>query len=163
MDELKLDVPTYYGSAFAERDDARELPEFGKPTAPILAHRAEELRIVLGTHDFEDELAPDIQIERRPNGWAIFLHPMGGGDPCGFLYFLDDGRSFLMKGVANTGTPEIETLGLDDDLPGIDDLDRLRHVAGELTTERIKGVVVESDYETGAANSESDCPGVIVG
>ena len=41
-----------------------------------------------------------VQVERRPNGWAIFLHPIGGGDPSGYVYFLDDGRSFVLPRIA---------------------------------------------------------------
>ena len=50
-----------------------------------------------GTHDYDDYDKPDLLIERRPVGWAIFLHPLGGGDPVGVIYFLDDGRSFFRE------------------------------------------------------------------
>jgi hypothetical protein len=52
------------------------------------------------------ELKPDVQIERRPNGWAIFLSPLGGSDPCALVYFHDDGRSWLTKELAGP-TPEL--------------------------------------------------------
>ena len=52
---------------------------------------------MLGSHDFNDVDKPDIQIERQPNGWVIFLHPLGGSDAAGTVYFHDDGRSYLVK------------------------------------------------------------------
>jgi hypothetical protein len=63
------------------------------------------VRVVLGSHDPEDPM-PDVQIERRPNGWAIFLHPLGGSDPCAHVYFHDDGRSWLLKEQVGP-TPEL--------------------------------------------------------
>jgi hypothetical protein len=92
--ELKTDVPTYCGNA---RDDgAVGRHEFGDPYVPTIVRTADGLRIVLGSHDYFDANAPDVQIERRPRGWAIFLHPVGGGQASGLLIFLDDGRSFLI-------------------------------------------------------------------
>jgi hypothetical protein len=70
---------------------------FGDQGVPVLIHEADGVRIVLGTHDYNDHEKPDVQIERRPNGWAIFLHPLGGSGASGYVYFLDDGRSFLVK------------------------------------------------------------------
>jgi len=35
------------------------------------------------------------QVERRPHGWAIFLHP-DAGDPVACVYYLDDGRTLLL-------------------------------------------------------------------
>src|SRR4051812_14098037 len=114
MQELKIDVPTYYGAANCGRSLNPELPEFGMPRVPILARSADGIRIVLGSHDYEDCSMPDVQIERRPNGWAIFLHPVGGGDPSGLLYFLDDGRSFLLKERWQTSTPQIDVIDSDE-------------------------------------------------
>jgi hypothetical protein len=63
----------------------------------VVVHSADGIRVVLGTHEFLDVDAPDIMIERQPRAWAVFLHPIGGGDPAGYVYFLDDGRSYLLK------------------------------------------------------------------
>jgi hypothetical protein len=86
----------------------------------VLIREADGVRIVLGTHDYEDYEKPDIYIERRPNGWAIFLHPLGGSDPSGFVYFLDDGRSFLAKEFGLGPTPAIEVLEADHKLRELD-------------------------------------------
>jgi hypothetical protein len=108
MAQLKVHVPTYYGGAFEKEVAEGEKPEFGDPYVPVLAREADGVRIVLGSHDYFDMSKPDIQIERRPNGWAIFLHPEAGGDASGFLYFLDDGRSFVSP--ENATTPAVEML-----------------------------------------------------
>ena len=97
MQELKLLVPTYNCQLFPEQVEKGEKPEFGAPDVPVLIREAAGVRVVLGTHDYDDYTKPDIQIERQPNGWVIFLHPFPGGDACGYVYFLDDGRSFLVK------------------------------------------------------------------
>jgi hypothetical protein len=95
--KLKLMVPTYNAN-FYERQVADGIrAEFGVPHVAMLVHSADGVRIVLGSHDFLDLDAPDIAIERQPKAWAIFLHPIGGGDPAGYIYFLDDGRSYLLR------------------------------------------------------------------
>jgi len=120
MQEMKLAVPTYF--AYPSRDgvltpsrpavptssaampysgrrdtapQSARRPDFGPPYVAVVVHEAEGVRVVLGTHDRHSGEYPDIQIERRANGWAIFLHPVGGCDPSGYVYFLDDGRSFI--------------------------------------------------------------------
>lgn len=104
--EVAFQVPTFYGHAYpgAVRDGL--VPEFGPPLVPILVQRVDGLRLVLGSCDAFDQ-APDVQIERRPNGWAMFLHPASSGDPSGYVYFIDDGHSFVVpdSGVA---TPAIQ-------------------------------------------------------
>jgi hypothetical protein len=40
---------------------------------------------------------PHVHIERRPNGWAVFLHPSGDSDPIGFVAILDDLRTVFAK------------------------------------------------------------------
>ena len=118
MQELKFLVPTYYGDtaskpAFATKD------EFDEPTVPVLICEAGGVRVVLGSHDFNDMSKPDLMIVRRPRGWAIFLHPMPGGDASGLVYFLDDGRSFLVP----DGFPSerIEVVEDCNEVPMIDD------------------------------------------
>lgn len=86
---------------------------------PVLIYREAGVRIVLGTHDDGQLDKPDIQIERRPNGWAIFLHPIGGGDPSGIVFFLDDGRSFLTPDGLSSG--RIAVLDHDEKVPVLDD------------------------------------------
>jgi hypothetical protein len=121
-EEFKLTVPTYYGTAHCKQNVV-DLPDFDSPNVPVLIHEAEGVRIVLGTHDFNDMDKPDIQIERRPKGWAIFLHPVGGGDASGYVYFLDDGRSFLLKEDYWAGSNSIEVLRGHKEPPEIDELD----------------------------------------
>lgn len=96
-------VPTYYG---ARKLMNPEVPltskyqggvdEFDKPKIPIAIHEAEGLKLVLGTNDTQSLEHPTVQIERRPNGWAIFLQPLPDGDLCGTVYFHDDGRSWFV-------------------------------------------------------------------
>src|SRR5262245_24362830 len=119
MEQLVLMVPTYYGATYGDPELFTDKEEFDEPHVPVLVRQAAGVRVVLGTNDFEDLEKPDIQIERRPNGWAIFLHPVGGGDPTGLVYFLDDGRSFLVpEGLVSE---QIKVLGRDDRVPMIDD------------------------------------------
>jgi hypothetical protein len=120
MRQLKLTVPTYYGAANSKQNVIGG-NDFEAPNVSILIHEAEGVRIVVGTHDFSDLEKPDIQIERRPKGWAIFLHPVGGGDASGYVYFLDDGRSFLLQeDYATSGAIEVLC---GEEPPEIDDLD----------------------------------------
>lgn len=85
--EFTVTVPTYYGDhdPYPPGKD-----EWDAPHVPVLVREADGLRIVLGSHDLNNSDAPDIYVERRPNGWAFFLHPEGGNDAAGFVYFLDD-------------------------------------------------------------------------
>lgn len=127
MAELRIHVPTYYGSgpgAFSDK------PEFGSPEVPLLVRPADGLRIVLGSHDYFDATAPDIQIERRANGWAIFLHPVGGGDPSGHIYFLDDGRSFVTPERDLGTTPPVLVLDWD---AAVSEVDQVPDMKSEKT------------------------------
>ena len=90
-------VPTYNANYYEKQVADRTKAEFGVPHVAVLVHSADGVRVVLGSHDLLDTDAPDIAIERQPKAWAIFLHPIGGGDPAGYIYFLDDGRSYLLK------------------------------------------------------------------
>lgn len=110
LQEMKFVVPTYNARFYANEVERGEKQEFGEPYVHLLVREAAGVRIVLGTHNFHDNDKPDIQIERQPNGWAIFLHPCGGGDPCGYVYFLDDERSFLVKESCHVTTPPIRVL-----------------------------------------------------
>ena len=95
MPELKIYAKTYYGNVPEEQTEARKLAEFDFPDIPIVIRPADGVRIALGTHDFWNLEFPDIQIERRPGGWAVFIHAVPGDDPSGFVYILDDGRSYV--------------------------------------------------------------------
>src|SRR2546430_5598130 len=96
MSELKLLIPTYNGNLFPQQVEADEIEEYGDPHVPVTAYREAGLRIVLGTHDpEEDSEKPDLLIERQPHAWAIFIHP-DGTDPSAYIYILDDGRTFLV-------------------------------------------------------------------
>jgi hypothetical protein len=116
MQELKLFVPTYNANYFEAEVESGAKEEFGDPNVPVLIREAEGVRIVLGTHDYEDFERPDIWVERQPNGWVIFLHSVGGSDENGYVCFHDDGRCFLQKGVE-----PIEILEAHEKVPGFDD------------------------------------------
>lgn len=118
--EFRLWIPTYYGHAFPNG----EMPDFDNPLLPVLIREADGVRLILGAHDWNDMQAPDIVVERRPAGWAIFLHPVGGGDPSGYVYFLDDGRSFVQPENPYAGTPPIEMLASEDELTDVDTIER---------------------------------------
>ncbi len=94
---MHIKVPTYNASLFGEEAAKGIVPEFGAPEIPVLIREADGLRIVLGSHEFWDCTKPDVQIERQPNGWVVFLHPCSGSDPAGYVYFYDDGRCVLLK------------------------------------------------------------------
>ncbi len=113
-DMLKLEVPTYVGHTTPGVD-------YVETKTPLLAYAQDGLSVVLGSHDKDSLDAPSVQIERRRGGWAIFLHPVGGGDPRGYVYFLDDGRSFLVKedGLF-TDTPRLEVINDCDEIPELD-------------------------------------------
>jgi hypothetical protein len=121
--EWLVRAPTYYGSAKSADGAPVTQDEFDAPEVPVLVHSADGVRLVLGSHDYEDMSWPDLQVERRPKGWAIFLHPLGGGDPSGYVYFLDDGRSFVMPESAFGATPPIELMHHSDDFNEIDMVD----------------------------------------
>jgi hypothetical protein len=87
-----LSVPTFYGHRESRTSDD---PDFAEPYVPVAVGEADGVRLMLGSDDSNDDEKPEIQIERRPHGWAIFLHPTAF-DSVANIYFLDDGRSFLL-------------------------------------------------------------------
>jgi hypothetical protein len=89
----KMSIPTYIGSQ--PHDEQDNPPDFAEPRVPVLVHESEGIRVLMGTHNWQDWDKPDIQIERRPHGWAVFIHP-NAGDPVAFLYMLDNGKTYLM-------------------------------------------------------------------
>lgn len=123
-DELRLLVPTYYRHANSDEREAKEVgsSDFGLPIVPVLVHPADGLRIVLGSHDINDLSKPDIQIERRRNGWAVFLQPIPRGDTAGYVYFLDDERSFLVRDEINANQ-NVRVVKYGRSVPELDDPD----------------------------------------
>jgi len=105
----KMSVPTYLGAQ--AHDGKIDWPDFTEPNAPVLVHEFEGVRVLMGTHDRMNQDRPDLQIERRPHGWAIFIHP-NDGDPVASLYMMDDGRTFLMP--EKYAHPALETV---DEIP----------------------------------------------
>jgi hypothetical protein len=115
MRELILDVPTCNIDVSGPPAENAKIPDFGAPYVPLLVRSSSSgVRVVLGSHDYWEMTAPDVQIERRPGGWVIFLHPMGGGDPSGYVCFLDDGRSFVVQEPDLGTTPPVMVVEGDD-------------------------------------------------
>jgi hypothetical protein len=117
--EMKLLVPTYNGNLYGDAVTRNEKPEFGEPNVPMLIREADGARIVLGTHEYADYDAPDVQIERQPKGWAFFLRPLGGSDPCGYMYFRDDGQSYFRPEFSRF-TPPVVIITNRDPIPGFE-------------------------------------------
>ncbi len=116
---LKLLIPTFNANLYDSEVHDGLLPEFGAPYVAVLVQRSDGLRVVLGSHDYSDMDAPDVHVERQPNGWAIFIHPLGfGGDPCGIIYLVDDGRSFLLKERAVVSEYELQVVEHTKSIPG---------------------------------------------
>lgn len=109
MHSLRMLIPTYNGAIYPDGVEKTDVEDFGNPYVPVSVHAGSDLRVVLGSHANSAD-APDIFIERRPHGWAIFLHPVGGSDPSGYVYFLDDGRSYLVPESGLGPTPKIEVV-----------------------------------------------------
>jgi hypothetical protein len=118
MQVLKLMVPTFNGSHFPGKVSRHAMPEYGRTETPVLVCEADGVRIILGSHDYHDFEKPDIYVERQPNGWAVFLHPSGGGDPSGMVYFLDDGKSYLLKEDDSGTTPPTIVVEPGNGIPG---------------------------------------------
>lgn len=93
---IAMEIPTFFGHVREQTTANSTEPEFGPPFVEVSMYRQEGVRIIMHTPGIDDDDQPDIHIERRPRGWAIFLHPEGSNDPSGFIYFLDDGRSFVV-------------------------------------------------------------------
>jgi hypothetical protein len=100
----KLLVPTYVGSQ--PHNEHSNRPDFAEPRVPVLVHESEGIRVLMGTHHWEDWDKPDIQVERRPHGWAVFISPTAG-DPVACLYMLDSGRTYVMPEKYTEPTLEV--------------------------------------------------------
>lgn len=113
-DVVVVTVPTYYDLTLEEY--SKRSTEFAEPRVPVAVRAGDGLRIVLGDTSISASGKPDVLIERRVSGWAVYLS-LDGGDPTGILYALDDGRSFFQP-ESNSGLkilPENGTCeGIDD-------------------------------------------------
>jgi hypothetical protein len=87
-----VQVPTFYGH---RKNLGSNQEEFAPPLASVLIGEADGIRLILGTDNADDDEKPDIQIERRPHGWAMFLHPDSFNDVA-YIYILDIGRTCLL-------------------------------------------------------------------
>lgn len=117
---LSIDVPTYYGGV----KGAQPLPEFGEPHHAVRISPAEGIRLVLTSLDIPQERWAEVQIERRPGAWALFLLPLGqSGDASGFVYLLDDGRSFASVERPVNHPMRLKMVSSSEEVP---ELDRLR-------------------------------------
>ena len=113
MQKLRLIVPTYNDGG---SDAGGTGPEFGPPNLPVLVIEEISVRLLLGTHEEADMRKPEILVERHRGGWAIFLHPLGGGDPSGCVYLRDDGRSFVQPEIDGGPTTPVAMVEPTEDL-----------------------------------------------
>lgn len=96
--EFKLKVSTCYRYTHPDEVEQGAMKGIGKPQVPVLVRSGDGVRVLFGTHDPKDEDAPVLLVERQANGWLIVLQPEGTfGDPSGYVYFLDGGKSYLMR------------------------------------------------------------------
>lgn len=118
-DELRLTVPTYHGHDPNWQSADPVTDDWGQPNVPLsVFDSGDGVRVVLGSHDYDARNVPEILIERRPNGWYVFLHP-SDGDPVGGVAFRDDGQTFLQRdSYANEATIQVLEPGAD--VPDLD-------------------------------------------
>jgi hypothetical protein len=77
-----IHVPTYYGNSNMPKE------EYDEPNVPVMFANVAGARLLLGTDDPTNMVVPDIQAERRPGGWAVFINLEG--DTQAVVYFLDN-------------------------------------------------------------------------
>lgn len=91
---LRAEIPTYKGD---------ESGGHAEPMVPVLAEiqGGHWLRLILGAEPprAEDDIRPDICVERRRQGWCIVIAPEGG-DASLLIFVHDDGRCFHMGGAS---------------------------------------------------------------
>ena len=110
-------VPTYNGTTYPADVASGAKPEYTAPENPMTLAYDNGLRVVLGAVEASDMTKPDIQIERQPGRWVIFIHPEPGGDPVGYLHIYDNGRSVLQLERTFGGADGLVVLKPDDKLP----------------------------------------------
>jgi hypothetical protein len=96
MWQLHCRVPTYVGELTAEERGPGVAPDFGGPSVPVRVSEAAGIRVILGADDERDREKPEIVVERRPHGWAIFIN-CNGDETVGVIFMLDDGRTMLLR------------------------------------------------------------------
>ena len=121
MRELRLRVPTYNYQLHCREVDRGTMPEFGGPLSAVVVYRDMGIRVVLGSFDRANMRSPDVQIERQPHGWVVFIHPLGGSDPSACVFMRDDGQSFVVPEYPCGPTPELVVLPPGSDVPGFDE------------------------------------------
>lgn len=89
--KLLMRVPTYHRFT-EEAQDA----DFGEPLAQVMIREAEGVLIELQKpgHEEGGDDNPDIVIERRRGGWAVFIRHDQGDTDC-VVCILDEGRTVI--------------------------------------------------------------------
>ena len=119
MKEMVLHVPTYNANYYPTQVETGLIEEYGTPFVPVVIQEAAGIRVVLGTEDCNESRATDILIDRQPNGWVVFLHPFGG-DPSGYVYLCDEGRTIFLKERTFGSEPEVQVLEAGENVPEFD-------------------------------------------
>jgi hypothetical protein len=105
------------------------------------------VRLVLGSAN-PDSDAPDLHIERRQGGWAVTIHPVGGGDPSGYVYILDDGRTAAAPEMAYGDTPALAMLDAHESPDELDSADaKLQSRLDELEAMTVRDSSEQLEYE----------------
>lgn len=79
-------IPTYNPESCKESE----------PRIPVCIHTDDGICINLGTDDPANRNGPNVQIERRKNGYVVFIRTVAGWDQTCYVYMLDDGRCFVL-------------------------------------------------------------------
>lgn len=100
MSHFQVRIPTFNGHFISDELEADQVREYGDPYVPVTVYKQAGIRVVLGTHNpEEDSHAPDLLIERQPHMWAVFIHPEGD-DPSCYIYILDNGQTYIVPDAA---------------------------------------------------------------
>jgi len=123
-----VDVPAYYGT---------EDQEFGEPTQHVVVSSDNGVRIQLGGEGCpeRDEFPPELVVERRPNGWCLFIISEGGGDASGFVFMLDDGRCFAVPEWYGPGSMNLVPL---EDEQRVSEIQRLVAAAPDTVNAKVE-------------------------
>ena len=149
MEELKLYAPTYYRGSPALKGCGKL--EFDDPASQCSFTPPMGFGLYWVVTSQWTEMPPTFR-SSRPNGWAIFLQPVAGGDPCGYVYFIDDGRSYLVPESDFGSTPPIRVLHCNETVPEIDSLQRIKAVySQEEATWNFIHAIMDNARERGMA------------